>query len=224
MEIWRPLLPDSLAGRLLARVGPPLRSRLARSDALRGGLPRDRLLEVCGDRLFGREVWDAIVDETAILADYYHLFDRMLLSEDPYWWGGCRPRGGPDEDPRRAAHPPRPVPRHALGPPAPGRDDQHLLRRQAAAASSASTTDPSPCPAIAPRWSRAGSSPPTAGPRPSPRRGASSPIWEPTPCRRSSPAGRRGAGSRSGTPPMSSGGCAGSTRQSRCRIIRIVLN
>jgi len=86
MEIWRPLLPDSLAGRLLARWD--LRYDLdSRGATLFEEAYQRILLEVCGDRIFGREVWDAVVEETAILADYYHLFDRILMSEDPYWWG-----------------------------------------------------------------------------------------------------------------------------------------
>jgi len=86
MEIWRPLLPDSLAGRLLARwdLHYDLDSRGA---TLFEEAYQRILLEVCGDRIFGRDVWDALVEETAIVADYYHFFDRILLSEDPYWWG-----------------------------------------------------------------------------------------------------------------------------------------
>ncbi len=86
MEIWRPLLPDSLAGRLLARWD--LRYDLdSRGATLFEEAYHQILRRVCGDRIFGREGWDALVEETAIVADYYHLFDRILLSEDPYWWG-----------------------------------------------------------------------------------------------------------------------------------------
>jgi penicillin G amidase len=86
MEIWRPLLPDSLAGRLLARwdLHYDLDSRGA---TLFEEAYSQVLRQVCGDRLFGGDVWDALVNETAVVADYYHLFDRILLSEDPYWWG-----------------------------------------------------------------------------------------------------------------------------------------
>ena len=86
MEIWRPLLPDSLAGRLLARWD--LRYDVeSRGATLFEVAYHEILRRVCGDRLFGAAAWDALVDETAFLADYYHLFDRILLSEDALWWG-----------------------------------------------------------------------------------------------------------------------------------------
>jgi len=86
METWRPLLPDSLAGRLLARWD--LRYDVeSRGATLFEEVYHEVLRRVCGDRLFGREAWDALVEETAILADYYHLFDRVLLSDDAFWWG-----------------------------------------------------------------------------------------------------------------------------------------
>lgn len=86
MEIWRPLLPDSLAGRLLARWD--FRYDLDSRGATLFEEAYHRILgEVFGERLFGGEIWEALVEETAIIADYYHLFDRILLSEDPYWWG-----------------------------------------------------------------------------------------------------------------------------------------
>jgi penicillin amidase len=86
MEIWRPLLPDSLAGRLLARwdLHYDVDSRGA---TLFEEVYHEVLRRVCGQRLFGLEVWDAVVDETTILADYYHLFDRVLLSDNIFWWG-----------------------------------------------------------------------------------------------------------------------------------------
>ena len=86
LEIWRPLLPDSLAGRLLA--GWDCRYDVAsRAATLFEEVWHELVRRICGDRIFGREAWQRVVDETAILADYYHLFDRILLSEDPAWWG-----------------------------------------------------------------------------------------------------------------------------------------
>jgi penicillin amidase len=86
MEIWRPLLPDSLAGRLLARWD--LRYDIgSRGATLFEAAYLEVLRRVCGDRIFGRDAWNSLVEGTAILADYYHLFDRILMSEDPYWWG-----------------------------------------------------------------------------------------------------------------------------------------
>ena len=86
MEIWRPLLPDSLAGRLLARWDLHYDAD-SRGATLFEAVYQEFLLRVFGDRLFGREAWEAIVDETTILADYYHLFDRVLFSDDSFWWG-----------------------------------------------------------------------------------------------------------------------------------------
>ena len=86
LELWRPLLPDSLAGRLLARwdcrydVG-------SRAATLFEAVWHELVARVCGDRVFGRDAWRTVVEETAILADYYHLFDRVLLGDDPFWWG-----------------------------------------------------------------------------------------------------------------------------------------
>jgi penicillin amidase len=86
MEIWRPLLPDSLAGRLLATWDRRYDID-SRGATLFEEVYHELVRRICGDRLFGREAWDTIVDETAVLADYYHLFDRVLFSEDPFWWG-----------------------------------------------------------------------------------------------------------------------------------------
>jgi penicillin amidase len=86
MAIWRPFLPDSLAGRMLGRWD--YRYDVAsRGATLFESVYQDLLARVVGDRVFGREAWYTIVDETAIFADYYHFFDRVLLGEDPFWWG-----------------------------------------------------------------------------------------------------------------------------------------
>jgi penicillin amidase len=86
MAVWRPLLPDTLAGRLLA--GWDCRyDTSSRGATLFEAVYHELLRRVCGDRIFGRNAWEAIVDETAILADYYHLFDSVLFSDDDFWWG-----------------------------------------------------------------------------------------------------------------------------------------
>ena len=86
MEIWRPLLPDTLAGRLLAgwdfSYDPG-----SRGATLFEAVYHEVVARVCGDRLFGRDAWEAIVDETAVFADYYHLFDAVLFDDNPFWWG-----------------------------------------------------------------------------------------------------------------------------------------
>ncbi|MBM3555994.1 MAG: penicillin acylase family protein, partial [Alphaproteobacteria bacterium] len=46
--------------------------------------------EVFGAGFFGREAWRRMVDETALFAAYFSLFDRALLSGDGVWF---KPRG-----------------------------------------------------------------------------------------------------------------------------------
>ncbi len=86
MAIWRPWLPDTIAGRLLAGwdFSYDVESRGA---TLFEAVYHEVLARVFGERLFGPDVWQALVDETAIIADYYHLFDAVLFGDDEFWWG-----------------------------------------------------------------------------------------------------------------------------------------
>ena len=86
MEIWRPLLPDTLAGRLLAGWDCSYDPG-SRGATLFEAVYHEAVARVCGARLFGRDAWQTIVDETAVFADYYHFFDAVLFGDDPYWWG-----------------------------------------------------------------------------------------------------------------------------------------
>jgi penicillin amidase len=86
MSVLRPLLPESFAGRLLA--GWDCRyNRESRGATLFENVYQALLREVFGKGLFGEEAWDATVSSTAIVADYYHLFDDVLLGDDPSWFG-----------------------------------------------------------------------------------------------------------------------------------------
>lgn len=86
MAIWRPLLPDSLAGRLLGRWD--LRYDVgSRGATLFERTYHEVVRRVCGERLFGTDGWRAVVEDSAVFADYFHLFDRVLLTEDHPWWG-----------------------------------------------------------------------------------------------------------------------------------------
>jgi penicillin amidase len=86
MAVWRPLLPDSLAGRLLARWD--LRYDVeSRGATLFEAVYHELVRRVCGDRVFGNDAWQAIVDGSSFFAYYHHLFDRILLSEEAFWWG-----------------------------------------------------------------------------------------------------------------------------------------
>lgn len=55
------------------------------------------LLEVFGDNFLGHDSMLYILKETSIITDYYHLFDRILLSDDvdtlELWFGGVEARG-----------------------------------------------------------------------------------------------------------------------------------
>ena len=86
MEILRPLLPDSFAGRLL-RDWDCRYDRASRGATLFETVYHALLQEVFGRGLFGEEVWKTVVASTAILADYYHLFDNVLFGDDPAWFG-----------------------------------------------------------------------------------------------------------------------------------------
>jgi penicillin amidase len=86
MEIFRPLLPETFAGRMLA--GWDCRyDRESRAATLFETVYHAILREVFGKGVFGEEVWDAIIASTAVFADYYHLFDNVLLGSDPSWFG-----------------------------------------------------------------------------------------------------------------------------------------
>jgi len=86
MSVLRPLLPESFAGRLLA--GWDCRYDCSsRGATLFETVYHALLREVFGKGLFSEEVWDATVSSTAIVADYYHLFDDILLGDDPSWFG-----------------------------------------------------------------------------------------------------------------------------------------
>jgi penicillin amidase len=86
MSVMRPLLPESFAGRLLG--GWDCRYDCSsRGATLFETVYHVLLREVFGKGLFGEGVWDATVSSTAIVADYYHLFDDILLGDDPSWFG-----------------------------------------------------------------------------------------------------------------------------------------
>ena len=86
MSVLQPLLPETFAGRLLAGWDCcyDLKSRGA---TLFETVYHAILREVFGKGFLGEEVWDSTVSSTAIVADYYHLFDDVLLGDDPSWFG-----------------------------------------------------------------------------------------------------------------------------------------
>ncbi|MBD3857068.1 MAG: penicillin acylase family protein [Acidobacteria bacterium] len=86
MSVLQPLLPETFAGRLLAGWDCCY-DRESRGATLFETVYHAILREVFGKGLLGAEVWDSTVSSTAIVADYYHLFDDALLGDDPSWFG-----------------------------------------------------------------------------------------------------------------------------------------
>jgi penicillin amidase len=43
--------------------------------------------EVFGKGLFGVEAWRHLVAETSVVVDFYHIFDKVLLGNEPSWFG-----------------------------------------------------------------------------------------------------------------------------------------
>ena len=85
MEIIRPIVPETFAGRILA--GWDCRYDLeSRGATLFETVYHALLHEIFGSGLFGEEVWDFLVESTAIVADYYHLFDNAFFSGDSIWF------------------------------------------------------------------------------------------------------------------------------------------
>jgi penicillin amidase len=85
MAILRPLLPETFAGRLLANWDCCYDSA-SRGATLFETVYEAILEEVFGKGLFGEEAWAATISSTAVVADYYHLFDNVLLGDDPSWF------------------------------------------------------------------------------------------------------------------------------------------
>jgi penicillin amidase len=86
MSVLRPLLPETFAGRLLAGWDFCYDCE-SRGATLFETVYHAILREVFGKGLLGEEVWDSTVASTAIVADYYHLFDAVLLGDDESWFG-----------------------------------------------------------------------------------------------------------------------------------------
>jgi penicillin amidase len=86
MELLRPLLPETFGGRMLG--GWDCRYDTAsRGATLFETVYHALLMEVFGRGLFGEAVWQHLNTETAIFADYYHLFDDAIFGGDAIWFG-----------------------------------------------------------------------------------------------------------------------------------------
>ena len=91
MQVLRPLMPETPAGRLLAEWD--WRYDLASRGATLFEDFYVRLLrEVFGNGLFGAERWQAMENSTGLVADYFHRFDDELLDGDERLWFGAEGR------------------------------------------------------------------------------------------------------------------------------------
>ncbi len=88
MKLFNPLLPDVPAAELL-RSWDLCYDCDSRGATLFEDVYRALLRRVFGEGLLGADTWDAIVDLTSTLTDYYHVFDNVLLGDDPTWFPGA---------------------------------------------------------------------------------------------------------------------------------------
>jgi penicillin amidase len=86
LDVLRPLLPAGRNGELLAEWDATYATDSV-AATLFERFRRELLLEVFG-RVLGREPVLHLLDETGILADFYTVFDRVLLAERSAWFGG----------------------------------------------------------------------------------------------------------------------------------------
>jgi len=87
MQLLRPLLPDTPAGRIL-KDWDLCYNADSRGATLFEAFYAEVLREVFGTQLFGADLWDALMGETALITTYFHLFDRILLDENDEQWFG----------------------------------------------------------------------------------------------------------------------------------------
>jgi penicillin amidase len=86
MAVIRPLLPETPSADLL-RSWDLRYDRGSRAATLFEEVYLALLRKVFGEGLFGIAAWDEMVSSTTVFADYYHLFDAVLLDGDPSWFG-----------------------------------------------------------------------------------------------------------------------------------------
>ena len=89
MGILRPLLPDTPQGEIL-RAWDFHYTADSEGAFLFEEFYRALRMEAFGRNGFGEEVTRHLADETGVFCDFYHNFDRVLLSEDSAWFGGER--------------------------------------------------------------------------------------------------------------------------------------
>jgi penicillin amidase len=88
MQLFAPLLPDTPDGRLLKEWDCCYRAD-SRAAVLFERIYRALYEDVFGHAL-GQDVACYLVDETAVVSDYYANFDRVLAAEHSHFWSGDR--------------------------------------------------------------------------------------------------------------------------------------
>ncbi len=84
-KIIAPLIPDSPTGRIL-KAWDFKYDRTSIGATLFEEFYNDLLKEVFGNGMFGAKVWDQVINETGIVVDFYHVFDKILLGDDHNEW------------------------------------------------------------------------------------------------------------------------------------------
>ncbi len=87
MRLFRPLLPDNEAGKLLAGWDLVYNSDSV-APTMFENIHSELLQIVFGEMNFGKGAYDFLLNETVLLHDYDWNFDRVLLSEDSAWFKG----------------------------------------------------------------------------------------------------------------------------------------
>lgn len=84
-KIIEPLIPDSPTGRIL-KAWDFMYDRTSIGATLFEEFYNDLLEEVFGASMFGKKVWKHVINETGIVVDFYHVFDKILLGNDHQKW------------------------------------------------------------------------------------------------------------------------------------------
>jgi penicillin amidase len=88
MEHLRDHIPESPAGEIL-RTWNLRYDRESRGATVFEAVYRELLREAIGRPVFGAEAWDDLAEHTSILALYYNVFDRALLTAGSAWHLGA---------------------------------------------------------------------------------------------------------------------------------------
>ena len=87
MEIIRPFIPDSPKGEIL-KTWDYIYDERSYAPTLFEGIYLEILRKILGENGFGEDVVDYMLNETALFADYYWYFDRIILDKDSVWYRG----------------------------------------------------------------------------------------------------------------------------------------